>query len=110
MRSISVVRRFLIRATKPVTRAPQARRFITTASMPIAVAFCVALLRPRRPSSKCASRLVASAPSELEMCEQLEQLRALSLGMTIAVGIPPVRPGTGVDTEEDLARASTELA
>jgi CMP-2-keto-3-deoxyoctulosonic acid synthetase len=44
------------------------------------------------------------------MCEQLEQLRALSLGMTIAVGIPPVRPGTGVDTEEDLARASTELA
>ena len=54
-------------------------------------------------------RFVASAPSELEMCEQLEQLRALSLGMTIAVGVPPMRPGTGVDTEEDLERASTEL-
>ena len=55
-------------------------------------------------------RLVASAPSELEICERLEQLRALSLGMTIAVGVPPVRPGTGVDTEEDLERASRELA
>ena len=55
-------------------------------------------------------RLVAAAPSELEVCEQLEQLRALSLGMTIAVGIPSVRPGTGVDTEEDLERASRELA
>ena len=55
-------------------------------------------------------RLVASAPSELEICEQLEQLRALSLGMTIAVGVPTVRPGTGVDTEEDLERASRELA
>ena len=55
-------------------------------------------------------RFVASAPSELEMCEQLEQLRALSLGMTIAVGVPPVRPGTGVDTEEDLKRASMELS
>ena len=54
-------------------------------------------------------RFVASAPSELEVCEQLEQLRALSLGMTIAVGVPPVRPGTGVDTEEDLERASREL-
>jgi CMP-2-keto-3-deoxyoctulosonic acid synthetase len=30
--------------------------------------------------------------------------------MTIAVGVPPVRPGTGVDTEEDLERASRELA
>ena len=55
-------------------------------------------------------RLVASAPSELEVCEQLEQLRALSLGMTIAVGVPFVRPGTGVDTEEDLERASREFS
>ena len=49
--------------------------------------------------------LVAAAPSDLEMCEQLEQLRALSLGMTIAVGVPPVRPGIGIDTPEDLERA-----
>jgi 3-deoxy-manno-octulosonate cytidylyltransferase (CMP-KDO synthetase) len=55
-------------------------------------------------------RFVAAEPSELEVCEQLEQLRALSLGMTIAVGIPSVRPGAGVDTEDDLERATAELA
>ena len=54
--------------------------------------------------------LVAAAPSDLEVCEQLEQLRALSLGMTIAVGVPPVRPGTGIDTPEDLERAQREMA
>ena len=54
-------------------------------------------------------QFVAAAPSELEVCEQLEQLRALSLGMTIAVGIPTERPGAGVDTEEDLERARQEL-
>jgi 3-deoxy-manno-octulosonate cytidylyltransferase (CMP-KDO synthetase) len=55
-------------------------------------------------------RFVEAAPSDLETSEQLEQLRALSLGMTIAVGIPEVRPGAGVDTEEDLQRAALELA
>ena len=54
-------------------------------------------------------RFVAAEPSELEVCEQLEQLRALSLGMTITVGIPSVRPGAGVDTEDDLKRAAVEL-
>ncbi len=54
-------------------------------------------------------RLVAAEPSDLEICEQLEQLRALSLGMTIAVGVPLLRPGTGVDTEADLERAHREL-
>lgn len=54
-------------------------------------------------------RLVAAEPSQLELCEQLEQLRALSLGMTIAVGIPSTRPGIGVDTEEDLERAVRAL-
>ena len=54
-------------------------------------------------------RFVTSEPSVLEVCEQLEQLRALSLGMTIAVGVPAERPGIGVDTEEDLSRASEEL-
>lgn len=54
-------------------------------------------------------RLVASEPSPLELAEHLEQLRALSLGMTIRVGIPSVRPGAGVDTEDDLAAAALEL-
>lgn len=49
-------------------------------------------------------RLVAADASELEVCEQLEQLRALSLGMTIAVGVPAERPGAGVDTLEDLEK------
>jgi len=55
-------------------------------------------------------RFVAADRSALEMLEQLEQLRALSLGMTIRVGRPDRRPGTGVDTEEDLAVAAGELA
>jgi len=54
-------------------------------------------------------RLVAAKPSELEMCERLEQLRALSLGLTIRVAVPAKRPGAGVDTEEDLEAAAKEL-
>lgn len=54
-------------------------------------------------------RLVTADPSPLELCEQLEQLRALSLGMTIRVAVPSVRPGVGVDTEEDLAAAALSL-
>jgi 3-deoxy-manno-octulosonate cytidylyltransferase (CMP-KDO synthetase) len=54
-------------------------------------------------------RLVAAEPSQLEMVERLEQLRALSLGMSIRVGVPSERPGAGVDTEEDLAVAAGEL-
>jgi 3-deoxy-manno-octulosonate cytidylyltransferase (CMP-KDO synthetase) len=54
-------------------------------------------------------QFVAAIPSELEVCEQLEQLRALSLGMMIAVGVPSERPGAGVDTEDDLLRAAAEL-
>lgn len=55
-------------------------------------------------------RLVAAEPSDIEACEQLEQLRALALGMTIAVGVPSARPGSGVDVPEDIARVETELA
>ena len=54
-------------------------------------------------------RLVTAQPSELELFERLEQLRALSLGMTIRVGVPAQRPGIGVDTEDDLAAAGREL-
>lgn len=49
-------------------------------------------------------QLVAAKPSALEVSEQLEQLRALSMGLTIVVGIPSERPGIGIDTEEDLRR------
>lgn len=55
-------------------------------------------------------RFVAAEPSDLEVCEQLEQLRALSLGMTIAVGVPSLRPGVGIDTEEDLRRAERDFS
>lgn len=54
-------------------------------------------------------QLVVADPSPLETSEQLEQLRALSLGLRIAVGVPPVRPGIGIDTEADLQRAESEL-
>lgn len=55
-------------------------------------------------------RLVAADPSAPELLEQLEQLRALSLGMRIKVGRPLERPGAGVDTEEDLALAAEALS
>ena len=55
-------------------------------------------------------RLVKAQPSKLELFEHLEQLRALSLGMTIRVGIPAQRPGAGVDSEEDLITAARELS
>lgn len=55
-------------------------------------------------------KLVTAEPSPLEVSEQLEQLRALSLGMTIAVGEPSARPGIGVDTADDLGRVAAELA
>ena len=54
-------------------------------------------------------RLVAAEPSPLETSEHLEQLRALSMGLTIRVGVPAVRPGKGVDTEEDLASIASEM-
>ncbi|NNC77887.1 MAG: 3-deoxy-manno-octulosonate cytidylyltransferase [Woeseiaceae bacterium] len=54
-------------------------------------------------------KLVAGEPAELEIIEQLEQLRALSLGMTIRIGRPDTRPGRGVDTEADLDAAADEL-
>jgi 3-deoxy-manno-octulosonate cytidylyltransferase (CMP-KDO synthetase) len=54
-------------------------------------------------------QLVAAEPSDLEVCEQLEQLRALALGMTIRVAVPTERPGAGVDTEADLEAAALEL-
>ncbi len=53
--------------------------------------------------------IVVAPQSTLEICEQLEQLRALSLGLKIRVGIPDERPGPGVDTEKDLLAAEEAL-
>jgi 3-deoxy-manno-octulosonate cytidylyltransferase (CMP-KDO synthetase) len=55
-------------------------------------------------------RMVAAPAPAVEVCEQLEQLRALYLGMTIRVARPDVRPGVGVDTEVDLRNAEAQLA
>ncbi len=54
-------------------------------------------------------RIVKAPRSRLEICEKLEQLRALSLGLTIKVGRPAQRPGPGVDTEADLREAQRLL-
>ena len=52
-----------------------------------------------------ALRALAAAPATaLERCERLEQLRALSIGLSIAVADAAEAPGPGVDTPEDLAR------
>jgi 3-deoxy-manno-octulosonate cytidylyltransferase (CMP-KDO synthetase) len=55
-------------------------------------------------------RIVAARPSPLEVSEQLEQLRAIALGIRMRVGKPRRRPGPGVDTEADLARIEALLA
>ncbi len=54
-------------------------------------------------------RLSAAPPCELEQIEKLEQLRALWLGMGIAVGVAREVPGPSVDTPEDLKRVAALL-
>jgi 3-deoxy-manno-octulosonate cytidylyltransferase (CMP-KDO synthetase) len=49
-------------------------------------------------------RLTAMPPSDLEVTEKLEQLRALQAGMRLVVGVASSPPPAGVDTESDLAR------
>ncbi len=53
--------------------------------------------------------IVAAERSELEACEQLEQLRALSIGLSIKVAKALSRPPAGVDTEDDLAQVERLL-
>jgi len=55
------------------------------------------------------AKLVAAEPCVMEECEKLEQLRALWLGIRLKVGRADVRPGPGVDTEEDLAVVSKQM-
>ena len=54
-------------------------------------------------------RLAGTLPTELEQTEKLEQLRALWLGMHIAVDIAREAPGPSVDTPEDLKRVAALL-
>lgn len=54
-------------------------------------------------------RLTALAPSDLELTEKLEQLRALQAGMRIVVGVASQPPGIGVDTPQDLDRVRAQL-
>ena len=50
--------------------------------------------------------LSAAPPCDLEKVEKLEQLRALWLGMSVAVGVAREVPGPSVDTPEDLQRVA----
>jgi len=54
-------------------------------------------------------QLAATPPCELERVERLEQLRALWLGLGIAVAEACEVPPRGVDTAEDLDAARAEL-
>jgi 3-deoxy-manno-octulosonate cytidylyltransferase (CMP-KDO synthetase) len=54
--------------------------------------------------------LARASASPLEQSERLEQLRALELGLAIAVDVALRAPGPGVDTEADLAAAERALA
>ena len=49
-------------------------------------------------------RLCATPPHPWELAESLEQLRALAIGIAIAVDVLDTAPSPGVDTPEDLAR------
>lgn len=53
--------------------------------------------------------LAATPPCDLEQIEKLEQLRALWLGMKIAVAEAVEVPPRGVDTQADLERARAVL-
>jgi 3-deoxy-manno-octulosonate cytidylyltransferase (CMP-KDO synthetase) len=55
-------------------------------------------------------QIVAAPRSPLEESEQLEQLRAIEMGIRIRVGRPARRPGPGVDTEADLEKVERLLA
>lgn len=59
------------------------------------------------------SRWVSLPPADLEIAERLEQLRPLSAGIAMGVGITTTPGASGIDTEDDLRRANeawTELS
>ena len=52
------------------------------------------------------ARWVSLPPHPLEEIERLEQLRPLAAGLPIGVAVTKEAPASGIDTEEDLARAN----
>ncbi len=59
---------------------------------------------------KTLRQLIAAGPCDAEQCEKLEQLRALWLGIAVRVGRASLRPGRGVDSEEDIAAVEAALS
>jgi 3-deoxy-manno-octulosonate cytidylyltransferase (CMP-KDO synthetase) len=55
-------------------------------------------------------RVTQTPPSDLELTEKLEQLRALQAGMRLIVAVAAQTPPVGVDTESDLLRVRSGLA
>jgi 3-deoxy-manno-octulosonate cytidylyltransferase (CMP-KDO synthetase) len=54
-------------------------------------------------------RVTQMQPSDLELTEKLEQLRALQAGMRLMVGVAEQTPPVGVDTESDLLRVRSGM-
>jgi 3-deoxy-manno-octulosonate cytidylyltransferase (CMP-KDO synthetase) len=54
--------------------------------------------------------ITSLAPSDLELTEKLEQLRALQAGMSLMVAVAEETPAAGVDTEADLERVRADVA
>jgi 3-deoxy-manno-octulosonate cytidylyltransferase (CMP-KDO synthetase) len=57
-------------------------------------------------SREALQQWVSLPPSPLENAERLEQLRPLAAGIPIGVSIAEEPPASGIDTEDDLARAN----
>ena len=57
-------------------------------------------------SREALNKWVALPPHPLEEIERLEQLRPLAAGLPIGVAVTDEAPASGIDTEEDLARAN----
>lgn len=54
-------------------------------------------------------RVTALPPSNLEVTEKLEQLRALQAGMKLVVGVATAAPPVGIDTQSDLSRVRSTI-
>ncbi|MBN2343066.1 MAG: 3-deoxy-manno-octulosonate cytidylyltransferase [Deltaproteobacteria bacterium] len=54
-------------------------------------------------------QMSSAPPSDIELAESLEQLRAMSMGFRIHVSTIQQAPGHGVDTEADLKRVSESM-
>jgi 3-deoxy-manno-octulosonate cytidylyltransferase (CMP-KDO synthetase) len=55
-------------------------------------------------------KVTSLPPSDLEVIERLEQLRALQAGMRIVVDVATEVPGIGVDTPQDLERVRAQMS